>query len=96
MVHISPSSTYSIAPTIFRAHVGHELIHAFHNFSGLNDKSFIHTKNTERVAHHYTENTLRSGGYTDLADQARARAIKHGFWYGTSPDSYNTLPGFFW
>ncbi len=67
----------------FRAVAGHELIHAYHNFT-IPNLSRVYT---ERVAYKYTYDTYAGAGLWNKAFGIYRTAISNGYW-GTYPARY--------
>ena len=80
-VHISPLYATNSDVIHFKAIVGHEIIHAYHNYIY---GSFLHRPYSERTGYQYTVNTYMQGGLQYYKEVLRFQkiALDNDYWYG--------------
>ena len=80
-MHIAPA--YAVNPDIvhFKAIVGHEVIHVYHNFTYGFSRSVPYT---ERTGYRHTVDTYMQGGprYYNEALRFQKIALDNDYWYG--------------
>ena len=81
-LHISPRFAFGDIVD-FKAVVGHELIHAYHNFYIPNNCEYF----SERVAYKYTYDVYMNNGRLESANSLFSISFQKGFW-GPYPSNY--------